>query len=92
MAKYFGQGRGLSEVDPRDPAKAAALQGLLAMHEKLAKQKLTVPKLPGGLGGLLPGQIVVTAVPPFDYGIVIPGNSPATIQSWQALRTRTRVS
>jgi hypothetical protein len=73
MAKLFGQARGSVEIDTRDPAKAASLQGLLAMHEKLAKQKLAAPKVPGGLGGLLPGQIIVTTVPPFDYSVIIPG-------------------
>jgi len=73
MAKLFGQARGPIGGDKRDPGQSYALQGLLAMHEKLAKQKLAAPKVPAGLGGLLPGQIVVTTVPPFDYGVIIPG-------------------
>jgi len=80
MAKLFGQARGQFETDPRHPAQADSLQGLLALHQKLAKQKLAAPKVPGGLGGLLPGQIVVTTVPPYDYSVVIPatlaGNNP----------------
>jgi hypothetical protein len=73
MAKLFGQARGpLGDGNP-DPPRPGPLQGLLDMHRKLAKQKLAAPKVPGGLGGLLPGQIVVTTVPPFDYNVIIPG-------------------
>src|SRR6185369_11906693 len=77
----FDQARGRFEIDPRHPAQAESLEGMLALHQKLAKQKLVAPKVPGGLGGLLPGQIVVTTVPPFDYSVIIPttlaGNAPA---------------
>jgi hypothetical protein len=72
MAKYLSQLQKSSGPDQSDPHTAKALDGLLGMHKKLAGQKLAVPKMPGGLGGILSGTISATVVPPFDYDVTIP--------------------
>jgi hypothetical protein len=72
MSKYLGGIQGATKPNPNDPRVAQSLDGLLGMHQKLAKQKLLAPKVPGGLGGIFPGRITVTVVPPFDYSVVIP--------------------
>jgi hypothetical protein len=63
-----------------DPQTAKALEGLLGIHKKLATEKLAAPKPLGGIGGIRPGSISATVVPPFDYNIQIPtvlaGNQP----------------
>lgn len=66
MAKYLGQAQGSVKPD------TGAMDGLLGIHQKLAKQKLAAPRVHGGLGGILPGRITVNVAPPFDYDIVIP--------------------
>src|SRR4030095_9720292 len=78
MAKFLGQSQGQSKPD------AKASDGLLGIHRKLAKQKLVPPRVRGGLGGVLPGRITATIVPPFDYNIVIPtrlAGNDATIEA-----------
>jgi hypothetical protein len=72
MSKFLGEAQGVTKPDPKDPRTSQSLDGLLGIHHKLAKQKVLAPKVPGGLGGIFPGQITVTVVPPFDYDIVIP--------------------
>lgn len=67
MAKYFGQAQGPIKRDAR------AMEGILGIHQKLAKQKLVAPRVHGGIGGIFPGRITVNVVPPFDYAILIPG-------------------
>ncbi len=68
-----------------DPQTAKALEDLLRMHKKLAAQKLMAPKVSGVVGGIRPGRISATLVPPFDYGIEIPtilaGNQPTLSSS-----------
>src|SRR5881397_1663964 len=70
MSKYLGEAQRAIKSDTNDPRASQSLDGLLGIHQKLAKQKLLAPKVPGGLGGIFPGQITVTVVPPFDYAIV----------------------
>jgi hypothetical protein len=82
MSKFLGDIQGGKKPDPKDPRTAQSLDGLLAIHQKLAKQKVLAPKLPGGLGPIFPGQITVTVVPPFDYDIVI----PTTLAGHDAIR------
>ena len=72
MAKYLGQAQDLTQIDTKDANVAQSLDGLLGIHQKLAKQKLVAPKVVGALGGILQGRITVNVVPPFDYGIIIP--------------------
>lgn len=72
MTKYLSQIQSLSGPDPSDPQTAKALDALLGLHKKLASQKLAFPKIPIGLGGILPGRISATVVPPFDYDVTIP--------------------
>src|SRR5258708_23529773 len=74
MSKFLGDVQGTTRPDPNDPRTGQALDGLLGIHQKLAKQKLLAPRVPGGLGASFPGRITVTVVPPFDYAIVIPGS------------------
>ena len=80
MAKYLGQAQGSGKSDTKDPRVTQSLDSLLGIHQKLAKQKLVAPQVPGGFGGILPGHITVTVVPPFDYDVIIPtvlaGNQP----------------
>ncbi len=73
MAKYLAKAKGMGDAGSGDASQVQSLQSLLGIHQKLAKQKLAAPKSIPGLGGLFPGQILVTTVPPFDYNIVIPG-------------------
>jgi hypothetical protein len=79
MTKYWSEIK-KSAPGASDPQTARALEGLLGMHKKLAAQKLAAPKLSGGIGGIRPGSISATVVPPFDYNIQIPtvlaGNQP----------------
>jgi hypothetical protein len=65
MAKFLGDTRSLPK-----PA-TQGLDKLLGLHQKLARQKILAPRVAGGLGGILPGRITATIVPPFDYDIVI---------------------
>ena len=72
MSKYLDGAQGAPRPDPKDPKTSQSLDGLLSIHQKLAKQKVLAPKVLGGLGGIFPGQITVTVVPPFDFDVVIP--------------------
>jgi hypothetical protein len=80
MSKYLSQIKSSSTPDAADPQTAKALDGLLGLHKKLADRKLAAPKIPRGLGGILPGKISATVVAPFDYDLTIPtvlaGNEP----------------
>jgi hypothetical protein len=80
MAKHLGQAQGFLAPDISDAQIARPLDDLLGIHQKLAKQKILAPRVPGGLGGILPGRITATVVPPFDYDVIIPsilaGNEP----------------
>ncbi len=71
MAKYLSEVKGFAKSAAGDPQTAKALDGLLGIHKKLAKQKLAAPKVVSGLGGILPGRISVKVTPPFDYDEVI---------------------
>ena len=53
-------------------ADAKALDGLLAVHKKLAGTKVAAPPVAAEVGGLFPGTISVKETPPFDYAITIP--------------------
>jgi len=63
-----------SFVNLKDPRVARSLDGLLGMHQRLAKQRLAIPKTPRGLTSLLPGRISVGVVPPFDFDHVLFGS------------------
>src|SRR5262245_53962167 len=80
MAKHLGQVQGVLSPDIRDAQIVRPLDDLLAIHRKLAKQKILAPRVAGGLGGILPGRITVTVVPPFDYNVILSsilaGNQP----------------
>jgi hypothetical protein len=71
MAKYLTQVKGLAQAAAGDPQTAKALDGLLGIHKKLAKQKIAAPSVVRGPGGILPGRISVKVTPPFDYDEVI---------------------
>ena len=81
MTKFWSQIEKSPVSGASDPERARALEGLLGMHKKLAAEKLTAPNVFGGIGGIRPGSISATAVPPFDYNIQIPtvlaGNQPS---------------
>jgi hypothetical protein len=53
--------------DYKDPKKAAALKGLLDLHQQRMKQKLHAPKVARGVSAILPGGFGATVAPPFDY-------------------------
>jgi hypothetical protein len=72
MAKFLGQARASARPGAVSPEAGRAQESLLEKHKRLAKQKIAAPKVLGGLGGVLPGQITVTVVPPFDYDVIIP--------------------
>jgi hypothetical protein len=80
MAKHLNVIEKPPKPDISNPQTVKALDGLLALHKKLAGQMIPPPKIPGGLGGIFPGTISVKVVPPFDYDIIIPtvlaGNEP----------------
>jgi hypothetical protein len=71
-AKLFGGLKGASTVAVNDPANKKALDRLLAWHKKVAAKKLAFPKVPVDVGGLIPGSISGTVVPPFDFADSIP--------------------
>jgi len=71
-AKLFRQMKGASTVAVNDPANKKALDGLLRWHKKLAAKKLAFPKVSVEVGGLIPGSISGTVVPPFDFADTIP--------------------
>lgn len=71
MAEHFGQARGLPEADAATPQARRGQDALRKLHDKLAKQKISVAKLPAATGGVFPGAVSVTVVPPFDYDILI---------------------
>jgi hypothetical protein len=71
-AEYWRQIHKPKSPLPSDPQTVKALDGLLGIHKKLAKQKLVAPKVPPDLGGILPGHIGATVPPPFDYAYTIP--------------------
>jgi hypothetical protein len=79
MMKFWSQVE-KSAPGASDPQTTGALEGLLGMHKKLAAEKLAAPKVFGGIGGVRPGSISATLVPPFDYNVQIPtvlaGNQP----------------
>jgi hypothetical protein len=57
---------------PNDPASKKALDGLLAIHQKLASKKIVAPAVAAELGGILAGRITAKVTPPFDYALSIP--------------------
>jgi len=71
-AKLYGKLKGASTVAVKDPVNKKALDELLRWHKKLAGRKLVFPKVPGEAGGLIPGSISGTVVPPFDFADSIP--------------------
>lgn len=70
-AKLWGALHGGSRM-PADAASETALDGLLALHKKLASTKVVAPRVAGELGGIFPGTVSVKVTPPFDYVITIP--------------------
>ncbi len=80
MAKHLSVIQKPSKIDLADPQTAKAVDGLLALHKKLAGQKIPPPKIPGDIGGIFPGTISAKVVPPFDFDAKIPtvlaGNQP----------------
>ena len=71
-AKLYGSLAGASPIDVHDPANHPALDALLQFHKKLAARKLAFPKVGPGIGGIFPGVISGTVVPPFDFADSIP--------------------
>ncbi len=71
-ARLFGKLKGGSTVAVDDPVNKKTLDGLLQWHKKLAGRKLPFPKVPPGIGGLFPGSIAGTIIPPFDFADSIP--------------------
>jgi len=55
-----------------DPADARALDGLLALHKKLAGTKVAAPRVAAEVGGIFPFTVSVKETPPFDYAMTIP--------------------
>ena len=83
MAKYLGRAQGGTQSDSGGAGADRAQAGLLRTHKKLARQKLAAPNVLGEFGPMLPGQISVTVVPPFDYDVIIPSTlagNPHTLQ------------
>lgn len=74
MAKHFDHVQPPPGIDTKDPAVVRSLDGLLGLHRKFAKQKLTAPKVAADMGGLFPGRISINAVPPFDFDHVLFGS------------------
>ena len=73
MTKYLSQAQGLAKSGTDSASVCRAQDSLLKDHEKLAKKKLAVPKVLGGVGGLLPyNTIRATVFPPFDYDVIVP--------------------
>jgi len=70
-ARYWGQIHKAPKTDP-GPRVTQAMNGLLGIHKKLARNKLTPPEILGGIGGVLAGRFGATVVPPFDYAFTIP--------------------
>ena len=71
MAQHLDRATG--SLPPKDAGeRQTSIDALRALHAKLAKEKILPPRIRGGLGGILPGQITVTVVPPFDYQVIIP--------------------
>jgi hypothetical protein len=73
MAKHFDQVQQLPNINTKDPGVSRSLDGLLALHKKFSKQKLLAPKVPGDVGGMLPGRISANVVAPFDFDHVLFG-------------------
>jgi len=74
MAKHFDQVQQLKGIDTKNPAVSSSLDSLLGMHQKFAKRKLAAPKVAQVVGGLLPGRLSVSAIPPFDFDHVLFGS------------------
>jgi hypothetical protein len=82
-AEQFGLASGMSDVDATTPQARRAQDALRKLHDKHAKQKVSVANLRPGLGGVFPDATTVTVVPPFDYDILIQGSlagNAATLQ------------
>lgn len=71
MARYFGLAQGEAPRISAAPGAERGVEGLLALHEKLARRKLAAPRVPAEVGGLMPGRITVKVTPPFDYAFTI---------------------
>jgi hypothetical protein len=71
-AKLWGALQGPSGPAGDDAASARSLDGLLALHKKLAGTNVAAPRVPAEVGGFFPGTISVKETPPFDYAITIP--------------------
>jgi hypothetical protein len=90
MAEHFGSAAGLRDADAATPQARRAQDALRKLHEKLAKQKISVAKVPAAAGGVFPGAVSVTVVQPFDYDILIQGSlagPPATLQGSSSKNT-----
>jgi hypothetical protein len=70
-AKLYGKLEG-SPAGVNDPANKKALEESLSFHKKLAGKKLALPKVPPGIGGIWPGTISGTIVPPFEFADSFP--------------------
>jgi hypothetical protein len=73
MAKHFELVQQTPSINAKDPSVSRSLEGLLALHQKFAKQKLLAPKVPEDVGGILPGRISANVVAPFDFDHVLFG-------------------
>ncbi|HLK50317.1 MAG TPA: hypothetical protein VKT49_19375 [Bryobacteraceae bacterium] len=71
-AKYWGQIQKPTKPVERSPRAAQAIEGLLALHKKLARKRLAAPPVLGEIGGIFPGRFGATVTPPFDYAFTIP--------------------
>jgi hypothetical protein len=69
-ARYFKELQ--PKPDYKDPKKAAAVKGLLELHQQRVKQKLNAPKVAREFSGILPGRFGATVAPPFDYAYTEP--------------------
>jgi hypothetical protein len=78
MVEQLRQAKGLPEAGAATAQARRAQDGLRKLHDKLARQKVSVAKLPAGSGSVFPGAVTVTVVPPFDYDIIIPSTLAGT--------------
>lgn len=56
-----------SQKSGNESRMTQALDGVLGIHKKLAKQKLAAPAVRAGVGGIVAGRLGATITPPFDY-------------------------
>ncbi len=74
-AKYWSQIQEPARPIGTDPQVVRAMDGLLGIHKKLAKQKLAAPKVAAALGGFFPGRFAAKVTPPYDYAFAYSGSA-----------------